>query len=102
MFSNFVSEAGQIELFIFSSDSPKKQLLSLATISGHAPMPPIETLGFHFSKFAEVSADIIIDRNNAFNEHSFPVDVFWMDILYTKDKAYFNFDSDKYPLEKFA
>jgi len=92
MFSNFVSESGQIELFIFSSDSPKKQLFSLAKISGHAPMPPIETLGFHFSKWAEVSADIIIERNNQFNDNAFPVDVFWIDIEYTRDRAYFSFD----------
>jgi alpha 1,3-glucosidase len=63
-------------------------------------MPPIETLGFHFSKWAEVSADIIIDRNNAFNDNLFPVDVFWMDIEYARDKAYFNFDVDKFPQDK--
>ena len=63
-------------------------------------MPPIETLGFHFCKWAEVSADIIIERNNAFNDNLFPVDVFWMDIEYARDKAYFNLDVDKFPQDK--
>lgn len=41
MLSNFVSESGQIELFIFSSDCPKKQIKSMALITGYQPMPPI-------------------------------------------------------------
>jgi hypothetical protein len=35
----------------------------MALITGFAPLPPIETLGFHFSKYAEVSADIIMERD---------------------------------------
>jgi alpha-glucosidase (family GH31 glycosyl hydrolase) len=55
-----VSESGHLEFFLFSSQSPKTQLENLATITGHAPMPPIEALGYHFSKYAEVSADIMM------------------------------------------
>lgn len=29
-------------------------------------MPPIEVLGYHFSKYAEVSADIMIQRDSDF------------------------------------
>lgn len=60
MFTNFVSESGVLELFVFASDSPKTQLERLTQISGHANLPPIEALGYHFSKYAEVSADIMI------------------------------------------
>lgn len=81
--SNFVSESGQLELFVFSSESPKTQLNNLATITGHAPMPPIEALGYHFSKYAEVSADIMMQRDSDFESYEFPVDVYWMDILYS-------------------
>ncbi len=45
-------------------------------------MPPIESLGYHFSKYAEVSADIMIQRDSDFESYGFPVDVYWMDILY--------------------
>jgi alpha-glucosidase (family GH31 glycosyl hydrolase) len=48
-------------------------------------MPPIAALGFNFSKYAEVSADIMSKRDNDFEEYGFPVDVFWMDILYAQD-----------------
>ena len=89
MYSNFVSESGQIELIIFSSDSPTKQVKTLALITGFAPLPPIETLGFHFSKYAEVTADIIMERDQNFEDFGFPVDYFWIDIEYTSNYAYF-------------
>jgi len=57
--TNFVSESGQIELFMFASDHPKTQLKNVARITGHGVLPPIETLGYHFSKYADVSADIM-------------------------------------------
>ena len=43
---------------------------------------------------------LINPKNNAFNDNLFPVDVFWMDIEYARDKAYFNFDVDKFPQDK--
>lgn len=60
-------------------------------------MPPIEHLGYHFSKYAEVTADIMMDRDQDFENYGFPVDVYWMDILYAKDFYYFTFDPVKFP-----
>lgn len=92
-FAGFVSESGILEFFVYASTvSPKRILSNLADISGHAPLPPLYSLGFHFSKWAEVSSSIMIQRNNDFNSHGFPVDVFWMDILYSDRYEYFKFD----------
>jgi alpha 1,3-glucosidase len=52
----------------------------LAIVSGYMPLPPIHTLGFHFCKWANVSAEMIIERNKNFTMYGFPVDVLWMDI----------------------
>ena len=60
-------------------------------------MPPIEALGFHFSKYAEVSADIMMARDNDFETYGFPVDYYWMDILYAYNFEYFTFDPVKFP-----
>lgn len=58
----------------------KKMSQDLATVTGFAPMPPIHTLGFHFCKWDDISADMMIERNKNFTEGGFPVDVLWMDI----------------------
>jgi alpha 1,3-glucosidase len=100
-FSGIVSESGVLEFFVYASSvSPKRICTNLAEISGHAPLPPLYSLGFHFSKYADVSADIMLQRNKDFNTFGFPVDVFWMDILYSDNYEYFKFDPVKFPTSK--
>ena len=97
-FTGFVSESGVIELFIMASaTSPKRILKNLAAITGHAQLPPIYSLGFHFSKYADVSSEIMMQRDSDFESYGFPVDVFWMDILYAPGYKYFIFDPHKFP-----
>jgi alpha 1,3-glucosidase len=44
------------------------------------PLPQHHALGYHFCKWANVSAEMIIERNRNFTEFGFPLDVLWMDI----------------------
>lgn len=54
---NFMSVSGQIDFFLFgSSRSPKQMLKKLADLTGYAPLPPLYSLGFHFSKWTPLSA----------------------------------------------
>jgi len=84
-----VSETGALELFLFSSvvetkadslNRNKRVTNALSTVTGFAPLPPLHTLGFHFSKYDEVSAEIIMERNRNFTDYQFPVDFLVMDI----------------------
>ena len=84
----FASEAGQLEMFMFASGAKTSQGANrvkdvnrdLATVSGFAYLPPLHTLGFHFCKWAPVSADMLMDRNRKFTDYGFPIDVLWSDI----------------------
>lgn len=93
----FMSESGALEFFLTASSTPqfsnfngsttnrvKKLNRDLATITGFAPLPMIQTLGFHFCKWAPSSADILIDRSRSFTEHGYPLDVLWADIQWAK------------------
>ena len=83
---NFVSISGALELFVFASaqngatNRVKKVQEDLAIVSGFVPLTMVQTLGFHFCKWANVSAEMMIERNRNFTEHGFPLDVLWMDI----------------------
>ena len=73
----------------------------LADITGYAPLPPAYSLGFHFSKWdLRNTAKKMIQRSTDFSEKGFPVDVFWLDIDHTKDKRYFKFNPDTFPLHE--
>jgi alpha-glucosidase (family GH31 glycosyl hydrolase) len=54
----------------------------LMLLSGRAPMPNIQSLGFHFSKWDNITSNILIERNYNFTKFGFPVDYLWMDIAY--------------------
>jgi alpha 1,3-glucosidase len=83
---NFVSESGTLEFMVFAAaehgqtNRIKKVQEDLAIVSGYVPMTPVFMLGFHFCKWANVSAEMIMERNRNFTKYEFPVDVLWMDI----------------------
>jgi alpha 1,3-glucosidase len=82
-FLGITSESGQIDFFIFASaQSPKKIVQDVAIITGYAPLPPIYSLGFHYSEWSMINSTMLSDRDNKFEELGFPVDVYWMDIEY--------------------
>ena len=102
---NFVSETGALEVFLFSSaaatkdgDNRNKRISTdLSTVTGFAPLPPLHTLGFHFSKYDQASAQIIMDRNKNFTDYKFPVDVLVMDIQWADQYS----EEDGYEYFKF-
>jgi alpha-glucosidase (family GH31 glycosyl hydrolase) len=80
-----------------SATSPKRVLKSLADITGFGSLPPLFGLGFSFSEWADISAEIVIRRDENFETKGFPVDIFWLDINHTKEFEFFKFDKDRFP-----
>lgn len=72
--------------------TPKRIHKRLSTVTGFPNLPPIWSLGFHYSRWEQTSARKIMDYNDKFEEHGFPVDVFWMDLGHTEDNMYFTFN----------
>lgn len=114
---NFVSESGALEFFLFASSvETKKGSLNrnkriqqtISDISGPVFFPPMHTLGFHYSKYAPASSDIIRQRNANFTSFDFPVDVLVMDIQwadYQSEDAgyeYFRFNPQNFTSDGLA
>lgn len=89
--ANFISEGGMLEFFIIAATTPKRLQKLLATVTGFPALPPLFSLGFHYSKWEDTSAARIIEYNEKFEANGFPLDVLWMDIGYTMDNKYFQF-----------
>lgn len=73
-----MSETGALEVFMFGSsvktapgklNRNKRVTNALSTVTGFAPLPPLHTLGFHYSKYDEASAEIIMQRNRDFTDY---------------------------------
>jgi len=89
----FISEGNALEFYLLASQgAPKKLQKKLSELTGYVAMPPIHSLGFHFSKWENVTATDIVTRSHDFDHHNYPVDVFWFDIEYSQKKQYTEFD----------
>lgn len=77
---------------MIAADTPKRIHKRLAMITGFMKLPPLFSLGFHYSRWEKTSAKQIINYNDKFEEHGFPLDVLWMDIGHTLDNMYFIFN----------
>jgi len=96
---NFASEGGLLHFFVYASvqeDSPARITNNLAQITGYLVMPPIAALGFHFSKWAPISSEMVIERSQNFTHYNFPVDGLWTDIQYALWSEDENTGSDDY------
>lgn len=106
-------ESGALEFFVFASafdngdfNRFKKVQYDLQTVTGFAPLPPINYLGFHFCKWDWVDADRMIDRNQKFSQYNVPIDVLWMDIEWAQFNSeeegyeYFLFNPQNFTAEK--
>jgi alpha 1,3-glucosidase len=96
--ASFTSQGGAMEFFVFGSTlGPKAVNKALSELSGYAPIPSINSLGFHFCKWEYNSAEMLLERNDNFTAYGFPVDVLWSDIEYSENKQYFVFNQSSWP-----
>lgn len=102
--ANFMSESGVMEFFIFGSSrnngGPTYILEKLATLTGYQSMPPLFALGFHYSKWEDISTQFLIDKIEKFNENQLPLDVLWLDIEHTRERRYFTFNKNFNDIER--
>ena len=97
----FLSQGNTLEFYLLGSrESPKNLQKKLSELTGYPPMPPLHSLGYHFSKWENNTAEMIMDRNEDFSKHNYPVDVFWFDIEFSQNKGYFEFDRLRFPQNK--
>jgi alpha-glucosidase len=93
-----MSKTGGVHFYMFGGESPKQVSQQLNLLTGRAPMPNILSLGFHYSTWdEETSAQVLIDRANNFTKFGFPVDYLWLDLPYTREGNYFDFDPKGFP-----
>ncbi|CDW73021.1 cre-aagr-4 protein [Stylonychia lemnae] len=96
----FLSESGMMEFILIGNSAqnggPKRIQEKLAIITGYQVLPPYWALGFHYSKWEKISTDRLKALLTQFNQNKYPVDVFWLDIEYARNKTYFEFDQSRF------
>uniref|UniRef100_A0A8R1DKZ6 Glycoside hydrolase family 31 N-terminal domain-containing protein n=1 Tax=Caenorhabditis japonica TaxID=281687 RepID=A0A8R1DKZ6_CAEJA len=94
--ARFYSESGLIDVFITLGPQPNDIFRQLAALTGVTPLPPAFALGYHQSRWNYKNQKDVKEVHEGFVKNDIPLDVLWLDIEHTDQKAYFTFDKTEF------
>lgn len=76
--SHWMSESGDIDLFLMATSSPKALSAQFASIMGSQQLPPMFALGYHQCRWNYRDQKDVSEVEAKFEELDFPYDVLWL------------------------
>lgn len=95
--THWISESGEIDIFLLPGDSPKTVMALMTHLTGRQQLPPMFSLGYHQCRWNYRDEKDVADVEKGFEDLDFPMDVIWLDIEHTNGKRYFTWDSGVFP-----
>jgi alpha 1,3-glucosidase len=86
-----LSEGGYFNVFLFM-DSMNDMNVQFIDMTGHAPMPPLFSLGWQASKYGIKNQEIVINITKNFTKFKIPMDIQTLDLDWSKGKAAWEWD----------
>lgn len=87
---------GSVRLYIIEGDLPHV-LEEYRRLTGHTPMPPKWSLGFHQCRWGYRTEEEVREVLDGFKKHDLPLDAFHFDIDYMDGYRVFSVDPERYP-----
>lgn len=95
--THWISESGQLDLFVILGPKPQDVSHTYSTLTGYSQLPPSFAIAHHQCRWNYISDEDVKDVDRKFDKFKIPYDVIWLDIEYTDGKAYFTWDSHNFP-----
>ncbi|CAI7575718.1 unnamed protein product [Penicillium discolor] len=95
--THWISESGQIDLFVFLGPSPNDISKTYGELTGYTQLPQQFAIGYHQCRWNYVTDEDVKEVNAKFDKYQIPYDVIWLDLEYTDDRKYFTWDSLTFP-----
>ena len=95
--SHWVSESGDVDLFLLTGPSPHALSRQFTRLVGTQQLPPIFALGYHQCRWNYRDEQDVAEVDAAFERLDYPYDVLWLDIEHTRGKRYFTWDAALFP-----
>ncbi len=87
--SHWISESGEIDVFLLPGPTPKGLMKQYSSLTGTQQLPPLFSLGYHQCRWNYRDEKDVAAVNSKFEELDYPYDVLWLDIEHTNGKRYF-------------
>lgn len=95
--THWVSETGNVDVFLFPGPSPAKVWSQYSAVTGRQQLPPLFSLGYHQCRWNYRDERDVSAVEATFEELDYPYDVLWLDIEHTDGKRYFTWDKNTFP-----
>uniref|UniRef100_A0A8C4NAD8 Glucosidase, alpha; neutral C n=1 Tax=Eptatretus burgeri TaxID=7764 RepID=A0A8C4NAD8_EPTBU len=92
----WMSESGEIDVFLLLGPSPKDIFRQYSSLTGIPSLPPLFALGYHQCRWNYEDEDDVRSVDAGFDAHEIPCDVVWLDIEHTDGKRYFTWDHKRF------
>ena len=92
----FGATGGPAGLFVLEGPTIKDVLRRLADLTGHMPLPPLWSLGYHQCRWSYHPADRVRELARTFREKDVPCDAIWLDIDYMDRYRCFTWDRKEF------
>src|SRR5260221_12322950 len=94
---SFGADGGALDYYFIYGPEPKKVIERYTALTGHMPLPPLWSLGYHqcrYSYYPESRVRFIAEN---FRERHIPADVIWLDIHYQDQYRPFTWNQKRFP-----
>lgn len=95
--AHFSSEAGVLDLFLFSGSKFEDVLAQYYRVTGTPQLPPLFSLAYHQCRWNYVDEKDVLEVHSKFSKKRIPLDVIWLDIEFTDAKKYFTWSPSAFP-----
>jgi alpha-glucosidase len=83
--------------YFFAGPTPTDVLRQYTELTGHMPMPPRWSIGYHQSRWSYFSAEQVLQVATSLRERNHPCDAIWLDIDYMNGYRSFTWNTAQFP-----
>lgn len=95
--THWMSESGIMDLLLLPGPKPDQLFEQYAILTGPTPLPPQWSTAYHQCRWNYVDEADVLEVDRQFDEHDIPLDVTWLDVEYTTDRRYFDWNRALFP-----
>jgi alpha-glucosidase len=94
---SFGAVGGELNYYYFSGPEPKKIIQNYTAMVGHAPLPPLWSLGFQQSRYSSYPEARAREIVQTYRQKKIPLDAIYFDIDYQQGNAPFTVNRQYFP-----
>jgi alpha 1,3-glucosidase len=95
--THWMSESGILDLLLLPGPKPQQLFEQFAILTGPTALPPQWSTAYHQCRWNYINEEDVLEVDRRFDETDIPLDVTWLDVEYSVDRRYFDWNPSHFP-----